>query len=54
MTDVLIAGGGASGLMCAVWSARLGFECAVIEKKDRCGIKLSITGRLSVGLPEAS
>ena len=43
--DVLIAGGGASGLMCAVHAARRGLSCAVIEKKDRCGIKLSITGK---------
>ena len=43
--EVLIAGGGASGLMCAVQAARGGLSCAIIEKKDRCGIKLSITGK---------
>ncbi len=43
--DVLIAGGGASGLFCAAQCAKLGLSCGVIEKNDRLGLKLSITGK---------
>ncbi|MBR1422462.1 MAG: NAD(P)/FAD-dependent oxidoreductase [Ruminococcus sp.] len=43
--DVIIAGGGASGLMCAARCAQKGLSCAVVEKNKRCGVKLSITGK---------
>lgn len=43
--DLIIAGGGASGLMCAARCAEKGLSCAVVEKNSRCGIKLSITGK---------
>ena len=37
-------GGGASGLACAVAAARSGIRVLVIEKMDRCGHKLCLTG----------
>lgn len=44
VTDLLIVGGGAAGLCCAVATARLGLGVTVLEKMDRCGHKLAITG----------
>ena len=43
--DTLIIGGGAAGLFAAVLCARAGKKTAVIEKNDRCGKKLDITGK---------
>ncbi len=41
---VMIAGGGASGLMAAIASAREGAEVTVLEGMERCGKKLLVTG----------
>ncbi|MEO0085052.1 MAG: aminoacetone oxidase family FAD-binding enzyme [candidate division WOR-3 bacterium] len=41
---VLVVGGGAAGLACAVAAARLGLRVVVLEKTDRCGHKLALTG----------
>ena len=43
--DVIVIGAGASGLMAAGQSAWAGARTLVIEKMDRPGIKLSITGK---------
>ncbi len=43
--DVLIAGAGASGLFCAAQCAKRGLRCAIVEKNERPGLKLSITGK---------
>ena len=45
MYEVIIVGGGAAGMFCAVTAARLGVKVAVIEKNDRLGKKLAITGK---------
>ncbi len=45
MYDILIIGGGAAGMLCAVCAARMGADVAVIEKNDRLGKKLAITGK---------
>jgi len=42
--DIAIIGGGAGGLACAIAGARLGLRVTVIEKTDRCGHKLALTG----------
>jgi hypothetical protein len=42
--DLLIVGGGASGLAAAVAGGRLGLDVVVLEKTDRCGHKLALTG----------
>ncbi|MGN0650403.1 MAG: NAD(P)/FAD-dependent oxidoreductase [Oscillospiraceae bacterium] len=45
MYDVLIIGGGAAGMMCAVTAARMGASTAVAEHNARLGRKLGITGK---------
>lgn len=42
--DLVFVGGGASGLAGAVAAARLGLKTLVLEKMDRCGHKLALTG----------
>ncbi|BCN30586.1 BaiN/RdsA family NAD(P)/FAD-dependent oxidoreductase [Anaeromicropila herbilytica] len=43
-TDVIIVGGGASGLVAAIVSARCGKNVTIIEQKDRVGKKILATG----------
>lgn len=45
MYDVLIVGGGAAGMLAAVSAAERGAAVAIIEKNDRLGRKLAITGK---------
>lgn len=42
--DVLVLGGGAAGLMCAIESGRRGRRVAVLEHADRLGKKILISG----------
>jgi len=42
--DVLIAGGGAAGLMCAIEAGKRGRRVAVLEHSDRPGKKILISG----------
>lgn len=42
--DVLIVGGGAAGLMCAIQAGRRGRKVAVLEHQDRFGKKILISG----------
>uniref|UniRef100_F4C723 HI0933 family protein n=1 Tax=Sphingobacterium sp. (strain 21) TaxID=743722 RepID=F4C723_SPHS2 len=42
--DVLIIGGGACGLMCAVQAGYLGKRVAVLERNDKLGAKILISG----------
>lgn len=42
--DVLIAGGGAAGLMAAIASARCGAKTAILEHKEKTGKKILATG----------
>ena len=42
--DVIVVGGGASGLLCAVLLAKKGVQVTVLEKNHRIGKKLSATG----------
>lgn len=44
MKDVVIIGGGASGLAAAISAARLGATVTILEKNSKCGKKLLITG----------
>ena len=41
---ILIIGGGASGMMCALKSAKKGAEVTIVERNDRVGKKLLATG----------
>lgn len=43
--DILVVGGGAAGLMAAGCAAELGAGVCVLEKMERLGKKLSITGK---------
>lgn len=45
MTDVIVVGGGAAGMMAAISAARLGASVAVIERNPKVGRKLYITGK---------
>ena len=42
---VAVIGGGAAGLMCAIFAARSGANVTVFERNDRMGRKLRITGK---------
>ena len=44
IADLAVVGGGAAGLACAVAAGRLGLGVTVLERTDRCGSKLTITG----------
>ena len=45
MTDVVIAGGGAAGLMTAITAARRGLSVTALEPNGKTGKKLRITGK---------
>src|SRR5579862_1185730 len=42
--DALVLGGGAAGLMCAIEAGKRGRRVAVLERSDRCGKKILISG----------
>lgn len=45
MTDLLIVGGGAAGMMAAIQAAALGKKVLLLERNSRLGRKLLITGK---------
>lgn len=45
MTDVIIAGGGAAGMMTAITAARRGLSVMLLEPNGKTGKKLRITGK---------
>ena len=45
MAKVLIVGGGAAGMLASVYAARNGNEVHVLEKNEKLGKKLYITGK---------
>ncbi len=42
--DALIIGGGAAGLMCAIEAGKRGRSVAILERAERCGKKILISG----------
>lgn len=44
MKEVIIVGGGASGLMAAIMAAREGYKVTILEHKDKLGKKILATG----------
>ena len=42
---VLVVGGGAAGMMAAIHAARMGAQVVLLERNERCGRKLRITGK---------
>ena len=45
MRKVIVVGGGASGLMSAIWSAKCGNEVILLESNEKLGKKIYITGK---------
>lgn len=45
MSKILVIGGGAAGMMAAVFAARNGHEVTIYEKNEKLGKKLYITGK---------
>ncbi|MBR4742824.1 MAG: NAD(P)/FAD-dependent oxidoreductase [Oscillospiraceae bacterium] len=43
--DVIVVGGGAAGMLASAIAAERGLQTLVVEKNDRCGRKLRITGK---------
>lgn len=52
--DVVVIGGGAAGMMCAYTSACNGYKTALLERNDRLGRKLLITGKGRCNITNAS
>ena len=45
MYDVIIVGGGPAGMFAAITAAKRGKKCLLLERNDRLGKKLLITGK---------
>src|SRR5574344_1075814 len=45
MKNVVITGGGPAGMMAAITAARRGFKVKLVEKNEKLGKKLFITGK---------
>ena len=45
MSDIAVVGGGAAGMMAAIAAARLGASVALVERNQKVGRKLYITGK---------
>ena len=45
MSKVVVIGGGAAGMMAAITAARKGLRVTLIEKNEKLGKKLYITGK---------
>lgn len=43
--DIVVIGAGAAGMMAAISAAELGAQVLIVEKNDRAGVKLRITGK---------
>lgn len=45
MAEILVIGGGAAGMMAAIFAARAGAEVTLLEKNEKLGKKVYITGK---------
>lgn len=53
MGQIIVIGGGAAGMMAAIWAARSGKKVTVYEKNEKLGKKLFITGKGRCNLTNA-
>ena len=53
MSEIIIIGGGAAGMMAAVFAAKKGNHVQVFEKNEKLGKKLYITGKGRCNLTNA-
>lgn len=53
MSSVLIIGGGAAGMMAGIIAARNGHKVTILEKNEKCGKKVFITGKGRCNLTNA-
>ena len=54
MSNVIVVGGGAAGMMAAVFAARNGQNVQLLEKNEKLGKKLFITGKGRCNITNAS
>ena len=54
MADVIVIGGGAAGMMAAITSARRGRSVVLLEKNEKLGKKVFITGKGRCNVTNAS
>lgn len=53
MKKIIVIGGGAAGMMAAIWAARGGAKVTLLEKNEKLGKKLFITGKGRCNLTNA-
>lgn len=53
MGKVIVIGGGAAGMMAAIWAARGGHQTLLLEKNEKLGKKIYITGKGRCNLTNA-
>lgn len=53
MRHIVIVGGGAAGMMAAVWAAKSGAKVTLLEKNEKTGKKIFITGKGRCNLTNA-
>ncbi|MDO5294701.1 MAG: NAD(P)/FAD-dependent oxidoreductase [bacterium] len=54
MSHILVVGGGAAGMMSAIVAARNGHTVTLLEKNEKCGKKIYITGKGRCNVTNAS
>ena len=53
MSKVFVVGGGAAGMMASIWAARKGHKVLLLEKNEKLGKKIYITGKGRCNLTNA-
>ena len=48
MSEIIIVGGGAAGMMAAIAAADQGHQVTILEKNEKLGKKVFITGSVSL------
>ena len=54
MSNVIVVGGGAAGMMAAIFAARNGQNVTLLEKNEKLGKKIFITGKGRCNITNAS